>query len=170
MTTDNLRIDSAEIPVIAPDEPFPGRKIVRGWLIPLCSKGTLLPLLLLVFDFALFFGAIAATVLLTPVWAKIGVGLVAGFIIGRLFILGHDACHQSFTPHRGLNRVLGRIAFLPSLTPYSLWDIGHNLVHHGQTNLKGFDFGWAAVVLGRIPGPFALAPVLEPLLRSGWAP
>src|SRR5487761_2336193 len=170
MTTDNLRIDSAEIPVIAPDEPFPGRKIVRGWLIPLCSKGTLLPLLLLVFDFALFFGAIAATVLLTPVWAKIGVGLVAGFIIGRLFILGHDACHQSFTPHRGLNRILGRIAFLPSLTPYSLWDIGHNVVHHGQTNLKGFDFVWAPFSVEEFKTLSPARRLLERIYRSGWAP
>ncbi len=170
MTTDNLRIDSAEIPVIAPDAPFPGRKIVRGWLIPLCSKRTILPLLLLLFDFALFFGAIAATVLLTPVWAKIGMGLVAGFIIGRLFILGHDACHQSFTPHRGLNRVLGRIAFLPSLTPYSLWDIGHNLVHHGQTNLKGFDFVWAPLSVEEFQALPPMRQLLERIYRSGWVP
>ena len=170
MTTDNLRIDSAEIPVVAPDAPFPGRKIVRGWLIPLCSKSTILPLLLLVFDFALFFGAIAATVLFTPVWAKIGMGLVAGFIIGRLFILGHDACHQSFTPHRGLNRVLGRIAFLPSLTPYSLWDIGHNLVHHGQTNLKGFDFVWAPLSVEEFQALPPMRQLLERIYRSGWVP
>ncbi len=170
MTTDNLRIDSAEIPVIAPDAPFPGRKTVRSWLIPLCSKRTILPLLLLVFDFALFFGAIAATVLLTPVWAKIGMGLVAGFIIGRLFILGHDACHQSFTPHRGLNRVLGRIAFLPSLTPYSLWDIGHNLVHHGQTNLKGFDFVWAPLSVEEFQALSPMRKLLERIYRSGWVP
>jgi hypothetical protein len=31
----------------------------------------------------------------------------------------------------------------PSLTPFSLWDVGHNVVHHGYTNLKGFDFVWA---------------------------
>src|SRR5487761_2346823 len=170
MTTQNPGIDSAEIPVISPDAPFPGRKIVRGWLIPLCSKGTLLPLSLLVFDFALFFGTIAATVLLTPVWAKMGMGLVAGFIIGRLFILGHDACHQSFTPHRMLNKVLGRIAFLPSLTPYSLWDIGHNLVHHGQTILKGFDFVWAPLSVEEFQALSPMRQVLERIYRSGWMP
>ncbi|MDE2259278.1 MAG: fatty acid desaturase [Betaproteobacteria bacterium] len=170
MTTETSLIDPAEIPVVAPGAPFPGRKVVRGWLIPLCSKSTWLPLLLLMFDFALFFGAIGATILLTSPWAKIGMGLVAGFIIGRLFILGHDACHQSFTPFRLLNKILGRIAFLPSLTPYSLWDIGHNLVHHGQTNLKGFDFVWAPLSVEEFE---ALSPgrrLLERLYRSGWAP
>jgi hypothetical protein len=43
-----------------------------------------------------------------------------GVVISRLFILGHDVCPQSFTPHRGLNRWIGRLAFLPSLTPCSL--------------------------------------------------
>ncbi len=169
-TTQTHAIDTGNIPVIAPDAPFPGRKTVRGWLLPLCSKSTLLPLLLLAFDFALFFAAIAATVLLEAPWAKIGMGLVAGFIIGRLFILGHDACHQSFTPHRRLNRVLGRLAFLPSLTPYSLWDIGHNLVHHGQTNLKGFDFVWAPYSLEEYQALSPTRRLMERLYRSGWGP
>ncbi len=43
--------------------------------------------------------------------------------------------HNSLTPHRRLNKWLGRIAFLPSLTAYSVWDVGHNMVQHGGTNL-----------------------------------
>ncbi len=170
MTLSSQAAGSLEVPVIPPEAPFPGRKTVRSWLMPLCSKKTWLPLLLLVFDFALFFAAVAGTVLIHPVWAKIGVGMVAGFIIGRLFILGHDACHQSFTPYRGLNRVLGRIAFLPSLTPYSLWDIGHNLVHHGQTNLKGFDFVWAPFSTDEYHALPPLRRWLERVYRSGWVP
>eukprot|EP01034_Spumella_vulgaris_P007336 gene7336-9348_t len=91
---------------------------------------------LLALDWAIFASLMVATVLLSAWWAKLLCGLAAGFMIGRLFIIGHDACHQSYTPHRGLNRVLGRIAMLPSLTPYSLWEVGHNVVHHGYTNLK----------------------------------
>lgn len=170
MTLSSQAAGSLEVPVIPPEAPFPGRKTVRSWLIPLCSKKTWLPLLLLVFDFALFFAVIAGTVLIHPVWAKIGLGMVAGFIIGRLFILGHDACHQSFTPYRGLNRVLGRIAFLPSMTPYSLWDIGHNLVHHGQTNLKGFDFVWAPFSADEYRALPPLRRWLERIYRSGWVP
>ena len=124
------------------DQPLPHRKTLREWLIPLSERSTVRALVLLALDYALFFALITATVLLESVWAKLLCGSVAGFVIGRLFVIGHDACHQSLTPHRELNKVLGRIAFLPSLTPYSLWDTGHNVVHHGYTNLKGVDFVW----------------------------
>ncbi|MDE1943747.1 MAG: fatty acid desaturase, partial [Betaproteobacteria bacterium] len=76
-TTQTSAIDTGNIPVIAPDAPFPGRKTVRTWLLPLCGKSTVLPLLLLAFDFALFFAAIAGTVLVSAPWAKIGLGLMA---------------------------------------------------------------------------------------------
>ena len=66
----------------------------------------------------------------------------ATIFVGRLFMLGHDACHQSLTPNRWLNRWLGTFAFLPSLHPYSLWDLGHNRIHHRFTNQRGLDYVW----------------------------
>ncbi len=75
-------------------------------------------------------------------WVKVFASLVAALWIARLFVIGHDACHGSYTPNKTLNKWIGRIAFLPSLTPYSLWEIGHNLAHHGFTNLKGRDYVW----------------------------
>jgi acyl-lipid omega-6 desaturase (Delta-12 desaturase) len=125
---------------IAPNEPMPHRKIMREWLTPLSGRTTALAIVLLVVDYVMWAALLAGTILFDAWWAKLLCGMTAGFVIGRLFILGHDACHQSLTPHRELNKWLGRIAFLPSITPYSLWDIGHNVVHHGYTNLKGFDF------------------------------
>src|SRR5262249_18333431 len=124
----------------------------------------------LAFDYALLLAALAGAILASPAWLRVLCGLAAGFVIGRLFIIGHDACHQSLTPHRRLNHWLGRIAFLPSLTPYSLWEVGHNVVHHGYTNLKGFDFVWAPHTAQEFA---ALAPwrkALERVYRSGWAP
>ncbi len=53
---------------------------------------------------------------------------------GSLFVVGHDACHQSLTPSRWLNRLIGTLSFLPSLTPYSLWDLSHNRIHHRWVN------------------------------------
>jgi len=153
-----------------PQVAIPHRKIVRGWLKGLGRRNSLTAILLLGFDLALFSGAIAATVLFAALALKLLAGAVAGLLIGRLFILGHDACHQSFTPHRGLNRVLGRIAFLPSLTPYSLWDVGHNVVHHGYTNLKGFDFVWAPLSESEYLALPAWRRALERIYRSGWGP
>jgi omega-6 fatty acid desaturase (delta-12 desaturase) len=62
-----------------------------------------------------------------------------GMTIGTMFIVGHDACHGSFTSSSTLNKVLARLAFLPSLQPYTSWTYSHNGLHHGWTNLKGKD-------------------------------
>ena len=86
--------------------------------------------------------AIASLLVVEAWWVKVFASLVAALWIARLFVIGHDACHGSYTPNKILNKWIGRIAFLPSLTPYSLWEVGHNLAHHGFTNLKGRDYVW----------------------------
>ena len=149
---------------------IPHRRELRQWLMPITRPSTPRALWLVLVDLVLYAAGMAATVL-APHWLlQMAAALATGFVIGRLFILGHDACHQSFTPHRRLNRWLGRLLFLPSLTPYSLWEVGHNVVHHGYTNLKGFDFVWEPLT----PAQFAALPRrrqwLERVYRSGWAP
>ena len=59
------------------------------------------------------------------------------FVIGGLFVVGHDAAHHSLTPSRRLNRILGRLAMLPAWHPYTAWSHAHNTLHHGGTCLKG---------------------------------
>lgn len=157
----------APVPAAAP---MPHRKQIRQWLLPLAARATLYPVLLLAFDYALLFAALAGTVFFDSLWAKLACGLAAGFVTGRLFIIGHDACHQSLTPRRRLNLWLGRIAFLPSLTPYSLWEVGHNVVHHGYTNLKGFDFVWAPCTAQEYAALTPMQRLLDRAYRSGWAP
>jgi omega-6 fatty acid desaturase (delta-12 desaturase) len=127
-------------------------------------------LVLLVFDYALLAASLSGTVWFDAWWLKLAMGMVAGFVTGRLFIIGHDACHQSLTPHRALNRWLGRIAFLPSLTPYSLWDIGHNVVHHGFTNLKGMDFVWAPLSADEYAALTPTQKWVNRIYRSGLGP
>ena len=36
-------------------------------------------------------------------------------------------------------RIVGRIAFLPSLHNFCLWQIAHNRLHHRFTNFKGLN-------------------------------
>jgi omega-6 fatty acid desaturase (delta-12 desaturase) len=91
-------------------------------------------------------------------------GLVAGVFSGSLFMIGHDACHGSYTSRHGLNQVLGRIAFLPSYHTYSLWDLSHNRIHHVHTNLKGKDFVWTPLTLAE----FDRLPWLRRLLHRGF--
>ena len=97
---------------------IPHRKIIRSWLAPLAGKNTALALLLVLTDLALLALALWGAVVLPHPVLQLFAGAIAGMVIGRLFILGHDACHQSLTPYRWLNRWIGRLVFLPSLTPY----------------------------------------------------
>lgn len=151
-------------------EAIPHRKVIRSWLAPIATKSTAYALLLVVSDLVLFALAITATVLLAQPVLQVLAAILTGLVIGRLFILGHDACHQSLTSHRRLNRWLGRLVFMPSLTPYSLWDVGHNVVHHGYTNLKDFDFVWQPYSIEAYRRMPAWRRMCERIYRSGWAP
>jgi omega-6 fatty acid desaturase (delta-12 desaturase) len=149
---------------------IPHRKVIRTWLAPIAAPSTAHALALVLLDAALFVACIAAAVLASHPLVQLLAGVATGLVISRLFILGHDACHQSFTAHRGLNRWIGRLVFLPSLTPYSLWEVGHNVVHHGYTNLRGFDFVWQPRSLEEYRALPRWRRALERVYRSGWAP
>ncbi len=89
---------------------------------------------------ATVYGLTFAGIAIPASWiGRVGVALVNGLAIGILFIVGHDACHGSLTPSSSLNKWLGRMAFLPSLHPFSAWEYSHNALHHGWTNLRGKD-------------------------------
>ena len=89
---------------------------------------------------ALVYAALFMAIPFTPGWwGRIVMAIVCGLSVGILFIVGHDACHGSLTPHSRLNGILGRIAFLPSLHAYAAWEYSHNALHHGFTNLRGKD-------------------------------
>jgi acyl-lipid omega-6 desaturase (Delta-12 desaturase) len=90
----------------------------------------------------LYAAAFVAALTVSAPGLRVLAGLAAGVFSGSLFMIGHDACHGSYTPRHRLNQVLGRIAFLPSYHTYSLWDLSHNRIHHVHTNLKGKDFVW----------------------------
>ncbi|MFQ5562949.1 MAG: fatty acid desaturase [Parvularculaceae bacterium] len=80
-----------------------------------------------------------------------------GLAITHLFIIGHDCMHDAFAPSRKANRMLGRLAFIPCAFSPSLWIEGHNIHHHGKTNLRGCDFAWTPMD----PESFAKAPPLR---------
>jgi omega-6 fatty acid desaturase (delta-12 desaturase) len=88
------------------------------------------------FHAVFYWGGLASSNVLT----KLLMGSLLGLSTAILFVIGHDACHDSLTPSRTLNQILARLAFLPSLHPYSTWELGHNQLHHGWTNLKGVDY------------------------------
>lgn len=84
----------------------------------------------------LFAGCVAL-----PWWpARLLAALLDGWMIFILLCVGHDAAHGTLSASARLNRLIGRLAFLPSLTPYSVWEYTHNRLHHGFTNLRGRDW------------------------------
>jgi len=119
-------------------------------------------------DAVLFVAATGAVILLPNVWAKAAASLGVALQIARLFVLGHDACHQSLFTHRDANRWIGRLVFLPSLTPFSTWEVGHNLGHHAYTNLRGKDYVWAPLAKDEYDALPTWRRTLERFYRSGF--
>jgi omega-6 fatty acid desaturase (delta-12 desaturase) len=106
------------------------------------QQSTWLALTIATAEFAAVLIFIALAVSPLPLVLNLAAAITAGLLIGTLFTVGHDACHQSFTPYRALNDWIGRIAFVPSAHARSLWILGHNRIHHGYTNLRGRDYVW----------------------------
>lgn len=90
----------------------------------------------------LAYGATVAAIIVFPLWWSLVLVPICGILVVMLFVIGHDACHQSFTSSRALNHLIGRVAFVPSMHSYSLWDREHNQRHHRFNNIKGLDYAW----------------------------
>jgi omega-6 fatty acid desaturase (delta-12 desaturase) len=110
----------------------------------------------------LFIGALIA-----PVW-WLRLACLAGlpFAIGALFVVGHDAAHQSLTPSAWLNHLIGRLALLPAFHPYTSWVHAHNRLHHGGTCLKGTHPDFVPLSKEEFDGLPRWRRMLERLYRS----
>lgn len=165
-------------PVSDPAESVPGapaapestsRRRFRTLLQPFATTRRIAtPIIWFFLDWFVLVAAIATMLVVDSIWVRIFASLVAALWIARLFVIGHDACHGSYTPRKRLNAWIGRIAFLPSLTPYSLWEVGHNLAHHGFTNLKGRDYVWTPFTREEFLKLSWLRRQMEKLYRSGF--
>jgi omega-6 fatty acid desaturase (delta-12 desaturase) len=116
----------------------------------------------------MFAAAMFGVIVVPNIFAKALASALIGLQIARLFVLGHDACHQSLFSNRALNRWVGRLLFLPSLTPYSLWEVGHNLGHHVYTNLRGMDYVWTPFSKAEFDALSKSRRAFERFYRSGF--
>ena len=73
---------------------------------------------------------------------KIILSIFTSLAAGKLFVIGHDACHGSFTPNKRLNRAFAASALTMSFHLPGAWRFWHNAVHHGFTNDLIRDFVW----------------------------
>ncbi|HLJ48033.1 MAG TPA: fatty acid desaturase [Bryobacteraceae bacterium] len=121
----------------------PRETLVRRELARYRKKSLSLGVGVFLLDVAINAASFAILAWLPVFWLyKIPLALLSGVLITRLFIVGHDAAHGALTGSRIADAIIARLAFLPTLHPCSLWQVGHNRVHHSFTNLKGLDFIW----------------------------
>ncbi|MEO7385922.1 MAG: fatty acid desaturase [Gammaproteobacteria bacterium] len=143
---------------------------LRDALAPYRRRRTGTAVGLFAFDWLLLAAGQALVVLGPGILVRVVGSLLTWIGIVRLFLIGHDACHGALTDSSRLNSLLGRLAFLPSLTPFSLWHVGHNVIHHGFNNLRGRDFVWEP----KSPEDYLKLPrwrrALERLYRSAAGP
>lgn len=75
-------------------------------------------------------------------WISVLLWIPAGFVVSALFVLGHDAAHDSLFDSKRLNSIFSRILFFPSLHLTGAWKLGHNHIHHRHTARQQMDFVW----------------------------
>jgi acyl-lipid omega-6 desaturase (Delta-12 desaturase) len=146
-------------------------KYLRSALEPYARRSTALAVTLLAATLAVYGLALAGTVALDATLARLAAAVLAGSTIASLFVIGHDAAHGAYTASRRLNALIGRIAFLPALHNFSLWQVQHNRLHHRLPNLKGFN-SWSPLTKGEYDTLPAWRRALQRLYRSplGFAP
>ena len=117
-------------------------KQLRSEVVEYTSRDTKKALFIFSTEFVIYTLSIAGIIFLEYLPLRVLCAVVAGLKISTLFVIAHDAAHASFTKNRMLNKILARLAFLPSYHNYSLWLIAHNKTHHQSTNTQG-DNSWS---------------------------
>src|SRR5579864_4016762 len=117
----------------------PSARELRAALAPYVERSTPLACALLVSDLALYAVAVVGAVVVQSTPLRLLCATVAGAMISPLFVIGHDAAHGAYTARPWMNGLIGRIAFLPALHNFSLWQVQHNRLHHRLVNIKRFN-------------------------------
>lgn len=83
-----------------------------------------------------------------------------------LFVIGHDAGHNTFSKNQLVNDVVGTFVFAPLVYPFEPWRIKHN-THHAHTNKLKIDTAWQPFT----PPQFDKGgPVAQLLMRAAMGP
>ncbi len=76
-------------------------------------------------------------------WITLGLSVLAGGFLMRIFIIQHDCGHNSFFKSRKMNDVVGFICGVVTMTPYEYWRTGHAMHHATSGDLD--NRGWGDV-------------------------
>jgi omega-6 fatty acid desaturase (delta-12 desaturase) len=68
-------------------------------------------------------------------WVTLGLAMVAGGLLVRIFIFFHDCAHQSFFASPKANSALGFICGILTFTPFEEWRMSHGWHHNTSGDL-----------------------------------
>jgi omega-6 fatty acid desaturase (delta-12 desaturase) len=68
---------------------------------------------------------------------------IQGWTMVGLFVIGHDAGHDSFSGIKIVDRFVGHLCMAPLANSFHTWVVTHNH-HHAHTQLRGSEIDWAS--------------------------
>jgi omega-6 fatty acid desaturase (delta-12 desaturase) len=137
-------------------------------LTPFARRNGAFAIAILAVDIVAYAAVVYAVIVVDNVWLKLLASLGAGVMIALMFIVGHDAAHQSFSRSKLVNRFFGTIALLPGLHPYSLWEYHHNKIHHRFTAQVGVDNAFPPMTIEQYRAATPAHRAYYRFLRSLW--
>ena len=83
--------------------------------------------------------ALAWMALSVSPWLAVGIAVLNGLFLVRIFCIQHDCGHASFFKNRKLQDWVGRVLGILTLTPYDVWRHSHAIHHssHGNLDQRG---------------------------------
>lgn len=77
----------------------------------------------------------------------IPLGVLMGFFLGGLFVVGHDCGHRSFSSSEKINNIIGHMTTSFVCWPFHLWRMDHD-IHHRFTGHLDKDTAWRPITFG----------------------
>lgn len=111
------------------------------------EKNTFKSMAYLALDVGIVAGLAVAAFTINSWWAWPLYWFAQSTMFWALFVVGHDAGHQSFSNNRSLNDLIGNIVHSSILVPYHGWRISHRTHHSNHGHVEN-DESWHPVTKG----------------------
>jgi acyl-lipid omega-6 desaturase (Delta-12 desaturase) len=89
----------------------------------------------------LFISLLVGTTLPIPFGLRLGLSLLAGLVLLRLFVIYHDQQHHAILARSPLAGLILRAFGIYALSPTSIWRSSHNHHHNHNSKLRGSHIG-----------------------------
>ncbi|WP_090756899.1 fatty acid desaturase [Paracoccus chinensis] len=112
-------------------------RVLAKYREPSTSR-SIFELLVTLVPFALLWGLAWASISVSY-WLTLGIAVLNGLFLVRIFCIQHDCGHASFFHSRKVQDWVGRCLGVLTLTPYDVWRRTHSIHHaqHGNLDQRG---------------------------------